>query len=56
LPGWRWLALACRLPGAAWVLERGYRLFLRWRPMLQRLAFRLDRSALDRSSQRDTGL
>ena len=56
LPGWRWLALAGRLPGAAWVLERGYRLFLRWRPMLQRLAFRLERTALDRSSGRDTGL
>ena len=56
LPGWRWLALAGRLPGAAWVMERGYRLFLRWRPMLQRWAFRLDRSALDRPSQRDAGL
>lgn len=34
LPGWRWLALAGRLPGAAWTMERIYRLFLRWRPML----------------------
>ena len=56
VPGWRWLALAGRLPGAAWLMERGYRLFLRWRPMLQRLAFRLERTALDRSSGRDTGL
>ncbi|MEY4265570.1 MAG: hypothetical protein RIS90_105, partial [Pseudomonadota bacterium] len=32
LPGWRWLALAGRLPGAGWVMERMYRLFLRWRP------------------------
>jgi predicted DCC family thiol-disulfide oxidoreductase YuxK len=40
LPGWRWLALAGRLPGASWMLERTYRVFLRWRPMLQRLAAR----------------
>jgi len=56
LPGWRWLALAGRLPGAAWVMERGYRRFLRWRPMLQRWALRLDRPALDRAGQRDAGL
>ena len=42
LPGWRWLAFAGRLPGATWVMERTYRLFLRWRPMLQRWASRLD--------------
>jgi predicted DCC family thiol-disulfide oxidoreductase YuxK len=42
LPGWRWLALAGRLPGAAWAMERLYRLFLRWRPALQRWASRLD--------------
>ncbi len=42
LPGWRWLALAGRLPGASWVMERMYRFFLRWRPMLQRWASRLD--------------
>jgi len=45
LPGWRWLALAGRLPGAAWAMERTYRLFLRWRPTLQRWASRLDRPA-----------
>ena len=45
LPGWRWLARAGRLPGAAWAMERGYRLFLRWRPALQRWATRLDRPA-----------
>jgi predicted DCC family thiol-disulfide oxidoreductase YuxK len=45
LPGWRWLARAGRLPGAAWAMERAYRLFLRWRPMLQRWASRLDRPA-----------
>jgi predicted DCC family thiol-disulfide oxidoreductase YuxK len=43
LPGWRWLARAGRLPGAAWVMERGYRLFLHSRPTLQRWAARLDR-------------
>jgi len=42
LPGWRWLALAGRIPGVAWVMERMYRLFLRWRPMLQRWATRWD--------------
>jgi len=42
LPGWRLLALAGRLPGATWVIERMYRLFLRWRPMLQRWAARWD--------------
>lgn len=42
LPGWRWLAFAGRLPGASWVMERTYRVFLRWRPMLQRLASRFD--------------
>jgi predicted DCC family thiol-disulfide oxidoreductase YuxK len=55
LPGWRWLALAGRLPGAAWVMERGYRLFLRLRPMLQRWAFRLDRRAPHRPNPRDAG-
>lgn len=42
LPGWRWLARAGRVPGAAWVVERVYRLFLRLRPMLQRWASRFD--------------
>ncbi len=43
LPGWRWLAWAGRLPGATWAMERTYRLFLRWRPALQRWALRQDR-------------
>lgn len=47
LPGWRWLAAAGRLPGAAWAMERCYRLFLRWRPVLQRWAARLDAPARD---------
>jgi 3-demethoxyubiquinol 3-hydroxylase len=45
LPGWRWLALVGRVPGAAWLMERVYRLFLRVRPLLQRWASRLDRPA-----------
>jgi predicted DCC family thiol-disulfide oxidoreductase YuxK len=49
LPGWRWLAMAGRLPGAVWVMERTYRLFLRWRPTLQRWAFRLDRHGMERA-------
>ena len=48
LPGWRWLALAGRLPGAAWTMERAYRLFLQWRPALQRWVFRLDQAGLER--------
>ena len=53
LPGWRWLALAGRLPGAAWVMELTYKIFLRWRPTLQRWAARLDRPALDRANHQD---
>jgi 3-demethoxyubiquinol 3-hydroxylase len=44
LPGWRWLARAGRLPGLAWSMERSYRLFLRCRPALQRLARKRDDS------------
>jgi predicted DCC family thiol-disulfide oxidoreductase YuxK len=43
LPGWRWLARVGRVPGAAWAMERCYRVFLRWRPMLQRWARRRER-------------
>ena len=53
LPGWRWLALAGRVPGAAWLMEHTYRLFLRWRPTLQRWAFRLDPAGLDRPKPDD---
>ena len=42
LPGWRWLERVGRVPGAAWLMERVYRLFLRVRPMLQRWASRFD--------------
>lgn len=48
LPGWRWLALVGRLPGAASGMERLYRFFLRYRPVLQRWAARLDRSGTPR--------
>lgn len=53
LPGWRWIAVAGRLPGATWLMERGYRLFLRWRPTLQRWAGRLElgRMKADRSAK-----
>lgn len=54
LPGWRWLALAGRVPGAAWAMERTYRLFLRWRPALQRWALRLDPPGPDRPDSHDT--
>jgi ubiquinone biosynthesis monooxygenase Coq7 len=37
LPGWRWLARLCRMPGLPSLLEFGYRIFLRLRPMLQKL-------------------
>jgi 3-demethoxyubiquinol 3-hydroxylase len=53
LPGWRWLALAGRVPGAAWLMEHTYKLFLRWRPTLQRWAFRLDPAGLDRPNSHD---
>ncbi len=43
MPGWRWLARIGRVPGAAWAMERAYRLFLRLRPALQGWASRLDR-------------
>lgn len=42
LPGWRWLALAGRLPGALWTMERCYRGFLKVRPSMQRWAARFD--------------
>jgi predicted DCC family thiol-disulfide oxidoreductase YuxK len=42
LPGWRWLAVAGRLPGAGWFMERMYRAFLSVRPVLQRWAARWD--------------
>lgn len=57
LPGWRWIARAGRLPGAAWLMERVYRLFLRWRPLLQRWAARLEgpvRQAPSRSDRAGT--
>lgn len=42
LPGWRWLALLGRVPGVPGLMEFGYRVFLRARPMLQYFVRRLD--------------
>jgi predicted DCC family thiol-disulfide oxidoreductase YuxK len=36
IPLLRPLGLAARLPVVEWLLERAYRRFLRWRPVLQR--------------------
>ena len=55
LPGWRWLARVGRLPGATWVMERSYLVFLRWRPMLQGWAYRLDGRAPGRPGRPDAG-
>jgi predicted DCC family thiol-disulfide oxidoreductase YuxK len=52
LPGWRWLALAGRVPGMPWVMERSYRLFLRGRPWMQRWAKRLDKPQADAPAAR----
>jgi predicted DCC family thiol-disulfide oxidoreductase YuxK len=43
LPGWRWLARLGALPGMPEILERLYRVFLRVRPMMQRLAQKWER-------------
>lgn len=43
LPALRPLARLARIPGVTWVLEGLYRLFLPVRPLLQRLAGRLER-------------
>jgi 3-demethoxyubiquinol 3-hydroxylase len=40
LPGWRWLAKLGSLPGAVWILERFYLVFLRVRPLMQRMVRR----------------
>ncbi|MEC5216709.1 putative DCC family thiol-disulfide oxidoreductase YuxK [Actimicrobium sp. GrIS 1.19] len=45
LPGWRWLGRFGALPGVTPLLEVVYRGFLRVRPLMQRLARRLERTA-----------
>lgn len=40
LPGWRWLARLGRVPGAPSLMEGLYRLFLVFRPALQRVVRR----------------
>jgi predicted DCC family thiol-disulfide oxidoreductase YuxK len=52
LPGWRWLAVAGRVPGAS-LREHTYSLFLCWRPTLQHWASRLDPPGLDRPDPHD---
>ena len=49
LPGWRYLAMAARLPGATPALELVYRAFLRVRPQMQGMAkaFEAPRMAQD---------
>ena len=42
LPGWRWLGRIGRLPGMLPMMEMTYRLFLKLRPRLQRLARRFE--------------
>jgi predicted DCC family thiol-disulfide oxidoreductase YuxK len=44
LPGWRWLALLGRLPGVPTLMEGLYRLFLVFRPALQRVVRRGSRA------------
>lgn len=36
-PGWRWLARMSKIPGALWIMEVMYRLFLLLRPILMTL-------------------
>lgn len=52
LPGWRWLALAGRVPGMPWMMERCYRLFLRGRPWMQRWAAHLDKPRTEAAATR----
>ncbi len=48
LPGWRWLATIGRVPGASWLMECTYRLFLHFRPTMQRWASRLEQIRLQK--------
>lgn len=50
LPGWRWLARMAKLPGALWLLEFGYRGFLRLRPSMQAVARRWEAGAGERNT------
>lgn len=43
LPGWRGLAGLAQVPGALWLMERAYRLFLGFRPRLQAWVRRWER-------------
>ncbi len=46
LPGWRRLAQLAAMPGAAGLMEIGYRAFLRLRPAMQRLAVAFEPASL----------
>ncbi|NBB92160.1 MAG: DUF393 domain-containing protein [Gammaproteobacteria bacterium] len=48
LPGWRWAARIAQMPGAAAILELGYRLFLPVRPLLSKGAARLGAKPMPR--------
>ncbi len=49
LPGWRYLALVARLPGATPLLEVVYRAFLRIRPQMQSIAKAFDAPRVDKA-------
>ncbi len=38
LPGWKYLAYLAKVPGAVWLMEGCYRVFLQFRPYLQKMA------------------
>lgn len=43
LPGWQWAARIAKAPGATTVLEVSYRIFLKIRPIMSKLVWRLSR-------------
>ena len=53
LPGWRVLARLGALPGAPAVMELSYRVFLRVRPLLQRVARGVERRAAVQTASAD---
>lgn len=38
LPGWKYLAYLAKVPGVLWLMEGCYRVFLQFRPALQKIA------------------
>ena len=51
LPGWRWLARLGRLPGVSVLMEGAYRMFLVFRPALQRVVQCVMRLVVRRGSR-----